>query len=196
VITQPIPHYEQAGALIYEEDFEDGQATGWVTDGMEVIQLPGGNHVYLAEDAFPFFLLPEGVLDYAVEARIMQPAGSSAAAGVGVRAPSADGCAYYFSYIDFAGGWLNLAENTPRCEENSGPGALRTGYQFTFAQDVWYTLALEASGTTMSVYMDRELVGSGQDDTYRSNILLLWSWSGEPGSHVIYFDDVRIWSLE
>ena len=190
-----VPYYEQVGALIYEEDLEDGIANGW--DGeMEIIQLADGNHVWRAENEQPRYILPGGVLDYAVEARIMQHEGPGGAAGVTVRVISGEACAYYFSYIDFAGGWLPLVENTALCEENRGPDGLLDGYQFPFSSDVWYTLALEATGSTIRVYLDGEPVGSDQDDTYQSNIVGLWSCCGDSGPHVFYFDDVRIWSLE
>jgi len=190
-----VPYYEQVGALIYEEDLEDGIANGW--DGeMEIIQLADGNHVWRAENEQPRYILPGGVLDYAVEARIMQQEGPSGAAGVGVRVVPGEACAYYFSYIDFAGGWLNMVENMPACDENRGPDGLLGTYPIPFAQDVWYTLALEANGSTMSVYLDGELMGSDQDDSYQSNVVLLWSCCDYSGPHTFYFDDVRIWSLQ
>jgi len=189
-----VPHYEQEGALIYEEDFEDGVANGW--DGsMEIVQLGDGNHVWRPENDQERYTLPGGVFDYAVEARIMKEDGPDGAAGIGVRAVPGEACGHYFTYMRSP--WLALVEVDASCEEvRDSYGAALGGYQISFSQEVWYTLALEANGSTMSVYLDGELIGSGVDDTHRSNIAFLWSCCGDWGPHSFYFDDVRIFSLQ
>jgi hypothetical protein len=89
-----------------------------------------------------------------------------------------------------------MVENTPLCEENRGAGGLLGVCQYPFSADVWYTLAVEATGSTIRVYLDGEVVTSGQDDTYQSNIVGLCTCGGDWGPYTSYFDDVRIWPLQ
>jgi len=192
--------YRSSGRLIYEEDFEDGYAVGWDTQWepeMEIIQLSDGNHVLRAENSEPVLTLAEDISDYVTEARIMESDGPGGAAGIGVRwTYDSPGNTMYFSYIDFAGDWLNLVERDTRGEERPEAQGLSVHSQIPFSQGTWYTLAVEARGPVVRVYLDGQLVGSDQDDTLQSNRTALWACCVDSGPHEFYFDDIRIWSLQ
>jgi hypothetical protein len=55
-------------------------------------------------------------------------------------------------------------------------------------------LAVQGKGSVISVYLNRQLVGSDEDDTLRSNRAALWAWDSGMGPHEFYFDDIRVWS--
>jgi len=184
--------YRSAGTLIYEEDFEDGIANGWLSPP-EVHLLADGNHVLGMENDQPMLSLPHDVSDYVIEARILMHAGAGGSAGIGVRAMP--GGAMYFSYVDFAGGWVNLVE-AQAGEEVRGPDWPPNGYRMVVSQGVWYTLALEGRGSLLRDYLDGELLQSGEDDSNQSNRIILWSCCGDSGPHTFYFDDVRVWSVD
>ncbi len=193
--------YQSSGPLIYEEDFEDGFAVGWDTQWepeMVILELGDGNHVLRTENSQQILTLPDGVLDYAIEARIMLHTGSGGAAGLGVRWMGGEPGQqpWYSAYIDFAGGWLNLVENDTTADEVQPPAGLSVHSQVPFRQGTWYTLAIEARGSVISLYLNRELVGYDEDDTLRSNRAGLSSWDGGLGPHEFYFDDIRVWSLQ
>lgn len=65
-----------------------------------------------------------------------------------------------------------------------------TNYYITLEKDVWYTLRLEARGERLTFSLDGNQIFSASDGRLRTGDLGL---AADPGS-IIYFDNVKIWS--
>lgn len=178
--------------MLYEEDFEDGNAIGTsnITGTWRVTQDSTGNYVYYSghpEDQSTIFIGSSTWSDYAVSLRF---------APVEFTGPSFDQfevcvrCAVIFN----RGYTLKLTSTGSIFWERIGNGAysLLTQTNVRFNQGDWNTLYLEVSESAIRTSINGQPISDLFDTTIDSGGIFILV---EPGLQIL-FDDIRVWSLD
>lgn len=192
------------GSLLYQEDFEGSQVSGWDIPGYcyQRIQESNGNQAWQATTNCQAYLtLPVSSDNYAMEAKIMQVSGEQALAGLEARVIDGKPCqSKYSTYFDTSLGWLTLVDfgltTNGTCDELQGGGiGFKDAKRFPFSNGVWYKLRIELKGADIRVYLNDQFMLHATDSSLHSNLVGISSYSGS-SEFVINFDDIKIWSLE
>ena len=159
LVTMP----SASAATLFGDDFEDGDTTGWsrsggswsvVADGSQALRQTG-----TSADARA--IAGAGWSDQAVQARVKPIAFNGSGRNVAVLARAQSTSAYYFLGLSNSGS-IVLGKRT-----GGAPVTLATAAA-TVTTGTWYTLRLEAFGTTLRGFVDNVLVVSATDSTYAS----------------------------
>ncbi|KAB2892486.1 MAG: hypothetical protein F9K28_11565 [Bacteroidetes bacterium] len=190
---------------LLEEDFDDFKLNEWDLQRAgtsRVIETSDENHVLQlvwqgeTGGAELRYTLPSGIIDYAFEASVMQVTGSGGLIGLMFRNEPNSPCDdQYKLYLDITGNWLNLVQGDGSiCDENRITG-LFSNRSIELSSNKWYVLRVEAQGSEIRAYLDGVFITSDQDESLSSNVIGIWGYGGENGQHEVYFDDIRVWSL-
>lgn len=183
----------ETGSVLFEENFEDGSANGFVTgEGTwQVIQDEPDNYVYEANSKdpsrWPFARFGSNewkdyVIEYRVKLVYFAPSDQSPMGFLKFRAtgqrnyvvaltPHWDGFSLSF---DSGTGWEDIA-----------------GIPYVSEQNVWYSVRAEVSGTHLKVFLNDELKIDIEDARLESGNLLL----GTAPHTIVHFDDIRVTEL-
>ncbi|HXU05624.1 MAG TPA: hypothetical protein VN903_31915, partial [Polyangia bacterium] len=183
-----------AGTLLMSDDFEAGNANGWMTDsattnGVWAVVSDGANHVYQqSADINTRVWSVAGVVgwtDQRVEARVKFATLPATTLGAGmVAARFQDLSNYYFVRLVPDGRVTINIRNAGSASELAVNGvAGRT----PLTAGTWYTLALAARGTTLTAYLDGAAVVTTTDTSFASGGI------GVGTDHcTASFDDVKV----
>ncbi|MEU4623485.1 right-handed parallel beta-helix repeat-containing protein [Actinoplanes sp. NPDC023801] len=170
-------------ATLLSDDFEDGNASGWSTNGGSWSVATDGSRVYRQGGTSSDARAVTGTAswtDYAVQARVKPTAfnGSNRFAAVLARVQSST--SYYYLAL--------RSNNTVELKRlDGGSSATLDTASVAVAAGTWYTLKLEVSGSTLRGYVNGALLTEATDTR--------WS-SGRIGVATFYtsanFDDVQV----
>lgn len=179
-------------SILYESDFENGFINGWSINGdWSVVDDGTGNMVlYIVAGGNPDIQLigSRSWDNYAFEARFM-----SISQGVGygnvqfrVRDQYNSTCPSYSLTVE--NDRLFLSKDRRGCSIDVIFGEMRFRPQI----GTWYTMRIEASGNTISTFMnDNPLFQAEDDDLSNGDIAIhLYQYADT------YFDDIRVWTLD
>ncbi len=163
----------EVDSILFSDDFEDGNASGWtesagnwsvVTDGSRVYKQTStgtSGRTYAGNAAWT---------DYSVEARIKpNELPASSASGVVARATS-DGNNYY---------WLRLHESGHvqlYKKINGGSAILLQEVIYPVNANTWYTLKLEVKGTALKGYVNGSLKLAVMDSSLTNGLMGISSY--------------------
>ncbi|MFI7634979.1 polysaccharide lyase family 1 protein [Nonomuraea sp. NPDC049400] len=152
-----------SAATLFGDDFEDGNSTGWSTSGGSWSVVTDGSRAYRQSgtSADSRAVAGTGWTDQAVQARVKPIAFNGANRHVAVVARAQSTSSYYFLGLSNAGSVV-LGKRT-----GGGPVTLATAAA-TVTAGTWYTLRLEAFGTTLRGFVDNVAVVSASDSTIGS----------------------------
>ncbi|HEV2782173.1 MAG TPA: hypothetical protein VGX25_22505 [Actinophytocola sp.] len=172
-----------SAATLFGDDFEDGNATGWSTSGGTWSVGTDGSRVYQQTGTSSDARARAGSsawTNYAVSARIKPTGFNGADRHVAVLARSQSTSNYYYLGLSNAGsvvlgkrvggGFTTLA---------SAPAAVSVG--------TWYTVRLEAFGTTLRGFLNGAAVVSASDATFATGTTGLTAYFAGGA-----FDDVTV----
>ena len=180
-----------SGTLVFEEDFEDGVATGFSFDlGEWNIVKDKSNRVLelkaitpsediLADAPFGPSEFGDGVIELQVK---YIEFGSFY---LFFREQTGTKYALYMMSDQLILGYLTLEGHITPLNET-------TSYDNTIETNIWYTLRLKTRGEQLTLYLNGNRIFSAADDRLRAGDLGL---AADPGS-VIYFDNLKIWSYD
>ena len=170
-------------ATLFSDDFEDGNATGWSTNGGSWSVTTDGSRVYRQAGTGSDARALTGTAtwtDYSVQARVKPTAftGSNRFAAVLARVQSST--SYYFLAL--------RSNNTVELKRlDGGSSTTLDSASLPVSAGTWYTLRLEVTGTTLRGYVNGALLTEATDSR--------WS-SGRVGVATFYtaanFDDVQV----
>jgi pectate lyase len=170
-------------ATLLSDDFEDGNATGWSTNGGSWSVAADGSSVYRQGGTSSDARALTGAAswtDYAVQTRVKPTAfsGSNRFAAVLARVQSSTSY-YYLALRSNNTVELKRLEGGSSTTLDTAPVAVSAG--------TWYTLKLDVSGSTLRGYVNGALLTEGTDTR--------WS-AGRAGVATFYtsanFDDVQV----
>ncbi|TMR94785.1 pectate lyase family protein [Nonomuraea basaltis] len=152
-----------SAATLYGDDFEDGDATGWSRSGGSWSVVTDGSRAYRQSgtSADARAVAGAGWADQAVQARVKPIAFNGSGRHVAVLARAQSTSSYYFLGLS-NGGSVVLGKRT-----GGGPVTLATAAAGVTA-GTWYTLRLEAFGTTLRGFVDNVQVVSATDSSFGS----------------------------
>jgi len=185
----PVP----LSSILLHEDFEDGTADGWIFPaGTWTIEKDAtGNHYWVGTGPtdYPQIWYGEakiGWTDYAFESRIKFVTGGT----LFICIRSDTGSAFYTVYTN--GSYIDLSQYNP--SKNVEWKSFELGRSLSLQQNKWYTIRLEVQGSSLTAYVDNELVLSKVLPTPLVNTQGgVGYYMG--GNEKFYFDDIKIWSL-
>jgi hypothetical protein len=174
------------GTTLFSDTFEDGAADGWttsggswsvVTDGTKVYRQTGtsGNARALASTA--------SWTDQAVEARVKPLAFAGGSEFVAVLARVQSSTSYYYAT-------LRNANKIEIKKLVSGSATLLATVDFTVNTNTWYTLRLEAQGTTLRAFVNGTLYLTASDSQFASGKIGLATYNASAS-----FDNVAVTAL-
>ena len=170
-------------ATLFSDDFEDGNATGWSTNGGSWSVGTDGSRVYRQGGTSSDARALAGTstwTDYAVQARVKPTAfnGSNRFAAVLARVQSST--SYYYLAL--------RSNNTVELKRlDGGSSTTLDTASVAVAAGAWYTMRLEVTGSTLRGYVNGALLTEATDTRFRS---------GRIGVATFYtsasFDDVQV----
>jgi pectate lyase len=171
-----------SAATLFGDDFEDGNATGWTRSGGSWSVTADGSQAYrqsgTGSDARA--LAGAGWQNQAVRARVKPIAFNGTARYVGVLARAQSTSSYYYLGLTNAGSVI-LGKRG-----GGGPATLDSA-PATVTAGTWYTLRLEAFGSTLRGFVDNVEVVSATDTAFGSGRAGLAGYYGSAS-----FDDVLV----
>ncbi|GAA2888050.1 hypothetical protein GCM10010517_51960 [Streptosporangium fragile] len=169
-------------ATLFGDDFEDGNATGWSKSGGSWSVAADGSQVYRQSGtgADARAVAGAGWSDQAVQARVKPTAFNGAGRHVAVLARAQSTSSYYFLGLSNAGSVV-LGKRT-----SGGPTTLASA-PATVTAGTWYTLRLEAFGTTLRGFVNNVEVVTATDATFASGKVGLSGYYASAS-----FDDVLV----
>ncbi|MFG6198547.1 polysaccharide lyase family 1 protein [Nonomuraea sp. JJY05] len=152
-----------SAATLFADDFEDGNATGWSRSGGSWSVVADGSQAYRQSgtSADARAVAGTGWSDQAVQARVRPIAFNGADRHVAVLARAQSTSSYYFLGLSNAGSVV-LGKRA-----GGSPATLATAAT-TVTAGTWYTLRLEAFGTTLRGFVNNVQVVSATDSSYGS----------------------------
>jgi pectate lyase len=179
VVAVPAAH----AATLLSENFDDGVANGWSTNGGSWAVVTDGSLVYRQSGTSADAKAQVGSTtwtDYAVQARVKPTGFNGSARHVGVVARAQSMTSFYALALT----------NTGRLEiikRASGSPVTLAGVAASVVTGTWYTLRLEASGSTLTGFLDGTPAVSATDNSFAA---------GRAGLATYYasasFDDVLV----
>ncbi len=172
-------------AILYQTDFEDGRATGWISEGgvWQVITEANGNRAYRGSGGSDGGFTHIGLSswkDYAVEFRFKRVKNSH----LEITFRTQDiGMQNFYALANFepdvvslerkqAGNWSDLAQQA-------------------FSANDWNTVHIEVKGDLIRASINGRSLPDAHDSTFASGYLGLYVGQDS----VMLFDDIRVWSL-
>ncbi|MBB5134637.1 pectate lyase [Thermocatellispora tengchongensis] len=150
-----------SAATLFQDDFEDGDATGWSRSGGSWSVTTDGTRVYRQSGTSADARAVAGTTwtDQAVQARVKPLAFNGTARYAAVLARAQSTSAYYYLGLSNSGAVV-LGKRT-----GSGPITLATA-SATVTPGTWYTIRLEAFGTTLRGLVDDVPLVTATDATF------------------------------
>ena len=151
-------------ATLFNDDFEDGNYTGWsrnggswsvVTDGSRVLKQSSTSataHAYTGSTSWT---------DYSVQAKIKVLRFNGTNRPVGV-------CARFQSTSNYYYLALTSANKLELGKKVSGGNTVLASQSFTVIPEIWYTLKLSVSGNQLEAYIDDAFKMSATDSSFRT----------------------------
>ncbi len=178
------------GAILYDEDFEDGKADGLTSTGAywKVVSDDDGNKVYEVDttpdvSGSTIEFGSSSWTDYAIEYRVKM---LNPEADIWVNFRNSNQGSYIqrlslrYGTVDL---YSNLSENPwqPLAEPN-----------YNVIQGVWYLVRIEAQGETLRVFVNGELKIERTDSKISAGNIAI----GNLGNTHAQFDDIRVTTIE
>jgi len=182
------------GTILYEENFENGRADGWleVNDGKWDLWQVNGNWVYGVRDQPPQYILTtfldqsKSWQDYGVELQFMFQTGQLEQTWFTLRTGAATCTGYNFGGNRYG---LTLARFDPR--QNCDSTQLGSVPNYPLVSNRLYKLRMEVLGNEIRCYLDDQLVIRATDSVYPKGGLAMASYQVEWG----WFDNIRVYSV-
>ncbi|KAF0108536.1 MAG: hypothetical protein FD146_422 [Anaerolineaceae bacterium] len=182
--------------LIFSEDFEDGVASGFTyyvgtweiakdksNYVLKATALPSGSDV-LADAVFGPSDFSNGIVEFRI--KFIQLGGVL----LDFRYQNQQKyCLYLFPPPDQEIGFIFTSADTDWYYQRL-PQAQQP---FTFQENVWYLIKLEARGEEMIVFIDNNRITSATDDRLLKGRLMFELLSPDM---IIYLDDIKVWSFD
>lgn len=183
----PGPTVVPAASILYQEDFEDGQAQNWVTyfSSWTIVEQ-GDNHYWAGTGPqdYPQAWINSSYIwdDYAFEAHIRVRSG-----GVFVCVRAANGGSSFYNVF------LNSNDsNLQFAEYRNGNYQLFGSGNFNMNRNRWYTVRFEVQGNDLRFYIDNRLVLSAQRNGIARGGVGFYMGGGDE----VHIDDMRVWRLD
>ena len=93
---------------------------------------------------------------------------------------------FFAAYIDSNSNWVSLAQDT-----NSKGFDSFSGIDYSVRKNEWYTVRFEANGSSLKLYINDQLVTSGQRSGNDHGGIGLYLGGGEE----LHFDDIIVYNL-
>jgi len=191
--STPVP----VSAILYSEDFEDGEAQGWTDSvGTKSVEEDEDGNFYFkiaGPDNYPQSWLDSDYIDmsdwtdYAFETRVRFISGTL------FMCARADGGTAFYTFYAFSND-NHIALSEYDVDQNVEWGGYDIDKNYTISHNKWYTFRFELNGSTLSLYIDDELV-----ITTEANAPLVRESGGIGfyigGNEEVHFDDIRVWEL-
>lgn len=193
----PSPTAIVPGAVLFEEDFEDGIADNFVyiADGFEVTTEDNGNKVFEINintetaikngDGGGVGFGSEDWTNYSAEYRVKM-LNSKANTWLSFRSTIGDNRTYYVEWLSAEWDSVNLFGNL-----NYGGWENIKTLELAVRNQKWYRVKVEAQGSVLRVYLDNILMIQVKDSRITSGGFNLGVM---PGTHA-QFDDIRVIAL-
>jgi pectate lyase len=173
-------------ATLFSDDFNDGNATGWSTNGGSWSVVTDGSGVYRQGGTGADARALTGTAtwtDYSVQARVKPTAFSGSNRFAAVLARVQSSTSYYYLAL--------RSNNTVELKRlEGGSSTTLDTASLTVTAGTWYTVRLDVSGSTLRGYVNGALVTEASDSR--------WS-AGRVGVATFYtaanFDDVQVSTL-
>ena len=190
--------------LLFEDNFEDGNADGWNGKGgnWTVVLDENGNYVYQgnANTGGWAYAIPRGASfewkNLVIETRwrvitISNQTDDNFADGqvtFRTKYDKPSGCSYYGVFFDTVQDFVSLARQgfNQDCE-----WAVLTDHKYALESGRWYKLRIETKGTIHKAYVDGNLFLEANDNSVVQGAFEI---DAAPGG-VVQFDDVKVWAL-
>jgi hypothetical protein len=190
------------GCNPFSENFNDGVADNWVTDGSGRWDVIFG--AYCMEGSSPTTNIARWTYydgrwtyydgdssDFTYQARVRKTSGSQSAA-MGLFFRSSDGSITNNAYIFH----INANGSYKYCKYVNGNFVYLSGWIFSSAinegLDVWNTLKVVAQGTNFDLYCNGTLLTSFTDTSHSAGKVGLKAYDETDYSNVVEFDDVKL----
>jgi len=171
--------HEEAGALLFQDDFEDGNADGWALETGWDISREGDNHILTGREHS--FARPDvsGWSDYAIEAKFKLVKGGF---HFNLRENHYAGYIRYYLGVNTGGLYLNKQITSDFFDLSQSNVSL--------GLKQWHTIKAVLEGNNIKIYLDGNLVMSYTD----SDIPILSGISSFEilDGSLIYFDDISV----
>ncbi|ASW57736.1 hypothetical protein CIK06_15415 [Plantactinospora sp. KBS50] len=158
-----------AAATLFSDDFNDGNADGWSKSGGDWSVVTDGTPTYQQGKADSelarVFAGDTGWTSYGVQARV-KPLSFNGTGLVGIAARSTSATKMYRLALTSA--------NRAELQVVNGSSITVLGSAaLTVSTGTWYTLRIDASGSTIRGYVNGTQIGSGSDSAYSAGRIVL-----------------------
>jgi hypothetical protein len=171
------------GAILFQDDFEDGVADGWTESGGSWTVVTEGTKVYRQSGTSGDGISAAGDVnwtDYTVEVRARPVIFNSAGGFARLMARYRDASNYYYLL-------LRSTQVLELKKMVAGTATTLATKSFAVAADGWYTLRLEAVGTGLKGYVDGALELSATDSQLGAGRIAVGTYNAEAR-----FDDMLV----
>jgi pectate lyase len=173
-------------AVVFTEDFQDGNSSGWGTSNGSWSVVNDGTYVYKQSSLSTTAHAYNGTstwANYSVETRVKALSfnGTARYFGIGARY---SGTSSYYSMVLLNTNRLELRKRV------SGANTTLAGKSYTVTTGTWYTLKLVVNGTSLQAYVNGVLELSATDSSLRTGKLLLTTYNASAE-----FDDISVDNL-
>jgi hypothetical protein len=194
----PSPTAIVPGAVLFEEDFEDGIADNlvYIADGFEVTAENNGNKVLEIDkntkadikynEGGGIGFGSEDWKNYSAEYRVKM-LNARANTWLSFRSPVGNGGAYYVEWLSAEYDSFNLFFSKPQDDWQN-----IKSLELAVRDQKWYRVKVEAQGSALRVYLDNILMIQVKDSRITSGGFNLGVM---PGTHA-QFDDIRVIALD
>src|SRR5215207_2984171 len=153
---------------LFTDNFEDGNAKGWTKSGGTWSVVPDGSQVYKQASTGSDARSRSGSsgwTNYAVQARVKALSFNGTDRFVALLARAQSNTSYYYLTLR-SSNRLELKKLV------SGSSTTLASKAFTVSAGTWYTLRIEASGSSLSAYVNGTLQLSAADGQFASGVLV------------------------
>lgn len=183
LVILTLPAGAGAQTVLFSDDFEDGNSTGWTTSGGSWAVAIDGSRVFRQSGTSGDARARAGSTawtSYAVQARVKALAFNGSGRFVALLARVQSNTSYYY---------LTLRNNNQLEIKKlvSGSSTTLAARAFTVTIGTWYTLRLEATGSTLRGYVDGALQLTATDGQFASGQVGLATFNASGA-----FDDVLV----
>ena len=182
LLLTALPSHAQS-ATLFSDTFEDGVADGWTTSGGSWSVVSDGSQAYRQSSTSSnarALAGSTGWTDQSVQARVKPIAFAGGSEFVAVLARVQNGSNYYYAT-------LRNANKIEIKKTVAGSAKLLATADFTVNTGTWYTLRLEAQGTTLRAFVNGTQYLSVSDSQFAAGQAGLATYNGSAS-----FDDVLV----
>ena len=176
-------------AMLYSEDFEDGEVSGWnIYNSTWSIEVDStGNHYWRGTGPVNYpqtWYDNDGWTDYAFEVRFRFASGTAGENQIFICTRTAGGSKFNTATISTSG-WYHFA-----VFDGTGYDVYEDGTK-TFLKSRWYLTRVEVQNNNFRLFIDDQLLLSAQNDILTKGSIGFYML----GDNVIEIDNIRVWEL-